>query len=194
MRRSRSSDNVISTFPGAPITEMDRSSTANVAGRVDVGIAASEMLVDPDSGADLDAAPVEEIHVRRDPGRPDHERRLHRHPVVEPGDEARAAAAFDAFDSGGGVNGDALALAPALEMPARGLVEHPRHHAVFHLHHGELHSSPHQRFEDDAADEAGPHQRFSAIASAEILCAPSNFTSRMSRVGIAPISLLTTAE
>ena len=33
--------------------------------------------------------------------------------------------------------------------------------------------------------------RFSAIASAEILCAPSNFTSRMLRVGIAPISLMT---
>ena len=32
MRRSRSSESVISTFPGAPTTEIDRPSTTNVAG------------------------------------------------------------------------------------------------------------------------------------------------------------------
>jgi hypothetical protein len=50
-----------------------------------------------------------------------------------------------------------LASHQSLDHAAGGGAHHARHHAVAHLHHGELHAARGQRLHDDAADEAGTH-------------------------------------
>ena len=129
----------------------------DVAGGEDAGDAGLEIFVDENAEVGVDAAALEEPEVGRDAGGADDEVGVDHARVLDRKTQA-AVGRLDAGHLGRGQHLDALALAPAFDHLAAGIVHHAREHAAFHLDDGEIDPPRRQRLEDDAADEAGAHE------------------------------------
>ena len=115
------------------------------------------VTIDQDAVIGLDAGALDQLDVRFNAGRGYHQIGIDRRAGIQHHAQRRAVL-LDSVDLGRGMHGHAVLLAPVLDHAAGGVVHHARHHAAFHLDHGQSRAALGQRLENDAADETRAHQ------------------------------------